>query len=98
MEKPKFTPPLKNADWALNIAAFASLAVLWVMSAAAYGNLPDVIPTHFNFKGEADAFGSPVSIFTGAAIGSALFLLMSILLRYPYKMNYTVTITPENAA
>jgi len=98
MERPKFIPQLKNADKALNIAAFIALAMLWAMTTAAYGHLPDVIPTHFNFRGEADAFGSPGSIFTGAAIGSALFLLMTILLRYPYKMNYNVTITAENAA
>ena len=98
MERPKLIPHLKNADKALNIAAFIALAVLWAQASSAYFHLPDVVPTHFNFKGEADAFGSPDSIFIGPAIGSVLFVLMTILLRYPYKMSYNVTITPENAA
>lgn len=54
-------------------------AVLW--GASVYSELPDVMPTHWNLKGEADAFSqkSPLGMFTGLLIGAAAVLVMLVV-------------------
>ena len=63
-----------------------------------YADLPDKIPTHYNFDGKADAYGSPSNVIWLIAIQVGLALLLYIVSQYPHKHNYMVEITEENAA
>lgn len=47
-------------------------ALMWLLYE--YSNLPDIIPTHFNMRGEADGYGSKTTIFWmwGVALGMDL--------------------------
>jgi uncharacterized membrane protein len=80
---------LESASWLL-------LAFLWALSAYYYSSMPETIPTHFNFKGEADDYGPRLTIFLLPAIASVITIGMTWLSRYPGKFNYPVKITEEN--
>lgn len=45
-----------------------------------YPDLPQIIPTHFNVKGEADAYGGRNSIYLGPGIMGVVSILMFALL------------------
>ena len=55
-------------------------AAALVDAAYVYPSLPDTIPTHFNIKGEADAYGGKDSIFLGPGIMAIVGLFVFILL------------------
>jgi uncharacterized membrane protein len=62
----------------------------------AVNTLPDRIPIHFNFEGEADNFGSKHTLWMFPVIASILVGLMSVIKRHPEYLNIPVKITDEN--
>ncbi|MDA8692792.1 DUF1648 domain-containing protein [Saprospiraceae bacterium] len=62
-----------------------------------YSELPDQIPIHFNSKEEADSYGSKTFIWFLPILSIALYVLLTVVSRYPHTFNYTVKINEENA-
>ncbi len=96
-KRPKIKLELSPIDQFLEITGWFVLVVLISLAALSYFRLPETIPTHFNFKGEADEFGSRETIFALPFLGMVVFIGMTILNRYPHTFNYSVEITEENA-
>lgn len=98
MEKrPKHSIPLTPADSLAEWLGWTLLVINWLIVLRVYGSLPDTIPTHFNLAGEADGFGSSLTLFLIPVISTVSLAGMSILARFPEIYNYPVKITPENA-
>lgn len=98
MEKrPKLRIELTITDKAAELIAALMLIILWAIPLFAYSALPSIIPTHFNFAGEADGYGSRLTIFVLPVIGTFIFALLTILNNYPHIFNFPVQITPKNA-
>ncbi len=96
-KRPKIKLELSPIDQFLEIAGWFAFMILINLAILSYFRLPETIPTHFNFKGEADEFGSRDTIFTLPFVGAVVFVGMTILNRYPHTFNYFVEITEENA-
>lgn len=96
-DRPKLKVSLTAADKFYEVLCAAALAALWGVAVYSYANAPDVVPTHFNFAGEADAFGDKQTVFIMPVIGTFLFTVLTLLNNYPYIFNYPVKITPQNA-
>lgn len=62
------------------LLALILLAIPFGYAAYLYPSLPDSIPTHFNIKGEADAYGGKNSIFLGPGIMSVVGLFVFFIL------------------
>ena len=71
--------PMKNSTKNL-ILAVLMLAAPFAYAAYIYPSLPDTIPTHFNIRGEADAYGGKDSIFLGPVIMAVTGLFVFFLL------------------
>ncbi|WP_224490961.1 DUF1648 domain-containing protein [Robertkochia flava] len=95
--KPKIKPELKLTDKLIELSSLILLFGMWVYILINYQELPDKIPTHYNFHGEADAFGSKNSIFIIPVIATFLYLGLFLLNRFPHILNYPKKITPDNA-
>jgi uncharacterized membrane protein len=63
-----------------------------------YSNFPDQIPTHFNAAGKVDGTGGRSSILLLPVINVLIYLLLTVLSRFPHIHNYMVNITEENAS
>jgi uncharacterized membrane protein len=96
-DRPKFRPALNNADLFMEMLGWVSVILIWALVFSKYSSLPDSIPSHFDAAGKVDQYGSKGTIFILPAIGTLLFIGMTILNRYPYIFNYTVRITAGNA-
>ena len=96
-ERPKIKVPLEPIDVIVDMLSLALLVMLIIYTALQIQDMPETIPTHFNFKGEADGFGSKHTMWLLPAIGIAMFVGFNILNRYPHIHNYMVNITEENA-
>lgn len=97
-EKPKLKLSLTSSDKLLNVISKVLLIFLWIAAIFFYFNLPDIIPTHFNFRGKPDRFGNKLTIFILAILGTIFYFGLSALIRRPHFFNYPVKITKENAA
>jgi uncharacterized membrane protein len=59
--------------------------------------LPFTVPIHFNAAGNVDGWGSKGSLCILPMIGLILFVVISVLERFPHIYNYPVMITEKNA-
>ena len=57
---------------------------------------PDIVPTHFNFEGQVDNYGSKNIVFLLLVIAVICYVGMTVLSKYPKVYNYCIDITPEN--
>jgi hypothetical protein len=84
---------------AIEAVSFIALIVLaFITVGAFYGpaRLPDRIPTHFNAAGQADGWGSPLMLLVFPAMAVVIYLLMSLVARFPSAFNFPVRVTPLN--
>ncbi len=97
LERPKTTPIPTSTDKLVEALGWLILLALWGWTITHYSSLPETIPTHFNAAGEADGFGSKVSLIALPVIASVLFIGLTILNRFPHIFNYPTAITQDNA-
>lgn len=97
IERPKINLIPSTSDKIVEILGWLILLALWGLTFTHYSTLPGTIPTHFNAAGEADGFGTKVSIIALPVIATLLFIGLTVLNRYPHIFNYPTAITQDNA-
>ncbi|MGD0628173.1 MAG: DUF1648 domain-containing protein [Terracidiphilus sp.] len=83
----------------LEVIGIALLALLaWITWSALNGPnpLPQRIPTHFNASGEAEAWGSPSTLWLLPIVAAIVFLLISVVALFPRSFNLPVRATAVN--
>jgi hypothetical protein len=79
-----------------------SLAVLAAMVGITWeaftGPIPlqERIPTHFDALGNPNGWGPPAALWLLPAVAVGLYLLMTLVARFPSAFNYPVRVTAEN--
>lgn len=96
-DRPKLKIELTMFDKIMEILGWIFIIAIWSMTIISYNQLPDVIPTHFNLKGEVDGYGEKWMILLLGSITTILFLVMSYLNKFPHRYNYLTVITKDNA-
>lgn len=88
MKQPKIDLPKSRFELAFDAIglAFYILSVVYLVSV--FGNLPDEVPGHFNASGEADRWGNKMELLILPLVGGSLWLLMTIVAKYPHTFNY----------
>ena len=83
---------------ALEVVSLAGLLFMaWITAHALYGahRLAGPVPVHFNAAGEVDAWGSPWALTILPLAGFGIYLLMTVVARYPSAFNFPVQVTPR---
>ena len=84
-------------DQMLDIAS-ALIAVFAVaMLALTWQNVPEQIPTHFDFTGRPDGWGPKWMMALGPILAVGFYIGLGITYKYPHRYNYPWPITPHNA-
>jgi uncharacterized membrane protein len=93
MQRPLYGP----LQWGAEIAGLIILLSLLSYIALQWGDLPEKIPTHYNFSGQADAWGSKSALLY--LLGGAIFtwIVLTVVSFFPSLWNYPVKVTPANA-
>lgn len=95
--RPVLDLPRTPTEIGLEIFAGIGIACAGLVFAAYWPRLPAVIPTHFGATGAPDATG-PKSELIGLLLGNVgIYVLVSIISRFPQLYNYPARITEENA-
>lgn len=97
MGHPKINLPKEPIDNILDLIGLLGIIAMIGMTFYYAGILPEKIPTHFNFRGEPDAWGSRSAIWTMPILGVALFAILYFANKFPHTFNFPMKITEENA-
>ncbi len=97
MAQHKIKIDYEPTDWILELIGAIGILFLFIIPAYFYNSLPDIIPQHFNAKGEVDGHGNKNSIWMLPAIEVVLYSGLFWLNKFPHIFNYPIKITPENA-
>jgi uncharacterized membrane protein len=96
-ERPTLKLSLTFFDQSVEVLGLLILLGFWIFTIYFYPMLPETIPTHFGGGGEPDGFGPKTAILGLPIVSTVLYLMLTFFSRYPHKMNYSTTITAENA-
>ncbi|MEH7226266.1 DUF1648 domain-containing protein [Bacillus sp. JJ1566] len=96
-DKPVLKLPKTISEKILELLSILFLVGIYVFIIVNWNEIPDRVPTHFNFAGEPDRWGGKASALILPIIATFLFKLMFILSKFPHIHNYPVKITNENA-
>lgn len=96
-DRPIIPIELKIFDKIIEGMALIVFISIWVMVIYSYNKLPQIIPVHFDLSGNVDRMGDKSSIFTLPFIASFIYLLLTVLNKYPHMFNYIGEITLDNA-
>ena len=81
------------------IVLVVMLVVIGALIAMMYADAPDVVPTHFDFSGEANAWNSKSSVLIPCLATSIVSIIMMICAYFPHTMNIPVEVsTPRQWA
>jgi uncharacterized membrane protein len=84
-------------DYFLELGALIVLISTWGFTIYNFNKLPDIIATHFDLGGKPNGFGSKNTIWLLPIIITLVYILISVLNKYPHKFNYLTKITEQNA-
>ena len=96
--RPRVKIQLTKTDKIITLLGWLILTIMWVYTLITYLNLPDIIPTNFNLAGEVSSYGNRSSIFSLPIICLLIFIVLSVLNKFPYIFNYPVAITVESVS
>lgn len=81
----------------IEILAFVGLLLHALIILGMWNSLPETIPVHFDFAGQADAWGDRRDLLLLFGLSVLIYAGLSWLGRYPHKFNYPWKITLDNA-
>lgn len=80
----------------LDIIGIVLVIILVIITFIYWGKAPDIVPTHYNLKGEIDAYGSKNTLFILLPIAVIMYVAIAILAKFPNIYNYPVEINQKN--
>ena len=95
--RPRIIPRWTAADYLIRIIGLTGLIALVALTATTLQSAPEKVPLHFDFAGTPDRWGSPLELLGLPLVGLVLWIMLTVLTRYPHAYNYPTIITPENA-
>jgi uncharacterized membrane protein len=95
-ERPAIDIPHTSQEVALEAIAIGGIFLVTVMVVLFWSSLPALIPSHFGVSGTVDAWGDKRTILIFPGVGLVLYVLLTVVRRYPHNFNYAWPITEQN--
>ena len=96
-KRPILDVPLSSLEKFLEALAVIGILLNIIFIAMFWTELPNKIPTHFGAAGAPDGWGGKGMLLFLTWTNIMLYLLLTIVNKFPHTFNYPVKITPENA-
>jgi uncharacterized membrane protein len=91
-------PTMRKTAELLSLAALAALALITINLYFGPHSLPAAIPTHFDGAGNPNRWDSRHALLLLPILAGGLYLLLTVISRFPELFNYPVTVTELNRA
>lgn len=82
---------LDTKDKVSEVISVLLLIVSFLIVALSISNLPDIVPNHFNLKGEPNKYGSKHFLWVGVAVAVFMYFLLTVLAEFPKSYNFHYT-------
>ena len=79
-----------------NLVCILMIVAYLIQLSIIYKSLPSSIPTHFDFFGRPDDYGSPISTIIYPLIAILVVIILEFVGHFPNTWNYPVSVTLEN--
>jgi Domain of unknown function (DUF1648) len=89
--------PQTLPEWLLEFAATAALLSQFLIVIAAWPEMPEQVPQHFDAAGQADAWGAKATLLLLPAVNLVVFAIMTLVSRFPHISSLPVEVTAANA-
>ncbi len=86
-----------GVDKALELLTLVCIVAGWTFIALSYHQLPNIIPVHYNLRGEVDNYGAKETIWIFPVVVTLVIAGIYSLNKYPHYFNYMVDIHEKNA-
>ena len=96
-KSPKLKIPYSKYEIVIEVISLLLLIGSGLLLLKEYEGLPEIIPVHFNFSGQADGWGPKAILFILPGSSLFIYLLTTITSLFPHGHNYIVKITEQNA-
>jgi hypothetical protein len=96
-QRPMLELPRTYWHWFLDAASLAGLIMMAGCLIYSWPLLPETVPTHFGFSGEADGWGSKTNLLILPISAVVLYLILTVVGFFPHTYNYPWKITEKNA-
>ena len=77
----------------ISISVFFTYMVLLILN---YSEIPELIDTHINIKGETDQRGGKNNLWIASSVNFVVLLIIGLLIIKPHLANYPVEVTEKN--
>jgi uncharacterized membrane protein len=96
-KRPVIKIAYSKAEKILEVVSIILIALNLYILIRYYNTLPDTIPKHFNGAGVPDAFGNKSGILFIPILVLGMYILFTVLSKFPQAYNYPMEINEENA-
>lgn len=96
-KRPKLKIPRSPLEIVLEVLAILGILIHALLLVYYWPILPESIPTHFGFSGDADSWGGKSSLIILLVVNIGMYLMFAVLHYFPHIYNYNVGITEKNA-
>ena len=96
--RPRLELPRQPVELLLDWLSLLGVGVGIALTIWGWLTLPATIPTHFDFAGNPNAYGSKATLLLLPIISTCVAALLALLTRFPHMYNYPWPITLENAS
>ncbi|MDF2607352.1 MAG: hypothetical protein K0S34_1547 [Bacillales bacterium] len=79
----------------LNTISIASFICILIYLKLSWSDIPETVPMHFDSTGKVDNYGAKEFIFILPMVGAILWIMLTILEKFPHTYNY-INLTSEN--
>jgi uncharacterized membrane protein len=86
--------PLDTKDKISEVISILFLVASFLIVALSIPDLPDIVPNHFNLKGEPNKYGSKHYLWVMVGISVFLYIGLTVLAKFPQIYNFRYT--PNN--
>jgi uncharacterized membrane protein len=96
-QNPKLKVENTFFDWLIELISLAVMIFLVFFLRKYWSEVPARIPTSYAFDGTIKAYGSKNSLLMLYLVIVGMYIILSFSVKFPYRFNFTVKITEENA-
>lgn len=97
MKNPRIEIAQTTTDRMLDVIGALGIIVMIALVIAYFGQLPDTIPGHFDYKGKVNGMSGKSVVLVLPAVAVVTFIGLTIGVRFPHLFNYPLPITEQNA-
>lgn len=94
--RPILDIPITQKESILKKISFGVLVVHVVLFVILFMKLPDIIPIHWNAKGELDGHGSKNVLALMPLLALVLYFAINSVVHFPHKFNYPRELNKDN--